>query len=125
MPQPKRYPYQTTVMIKDDDGDWIDSVAHSDGMTKAQVLRSVITVGLEIIEASKHPEALLAEEPYKRSEVRYGYRAVPILSQQTGEWIDATCTHHGADRSIVIRTAITLGRVVVERRRQVSRHIAA
>lgn len=125
MSQIKKYPYQTTVKIPDHDGEWIDHVSESDGMTKAQVLRSVIGAGLEIIEAVDNPEVLLTEETYQRSVVRYGYRSVPILSEEMGARIEDVSARQGIDRAIVIRAAITLGRPVVERRRKAARGIAA
>lgn len=125
MPQPKNYPYQTTVMITDDDGEWIEDICTQDGMSKAQVLRTVIAEGVGIIEAAQDQASLLHEETYQRSVVRYGYRAVPILSPEMGDRIEDVLTRHDIDRSIVIRTAITLGRPVVDRRRKAARRIAA
>lgn len=126
MPQSKRYSYQTTVLISDHDGEWIDAVVEYDDMDKAHVLRMVIAEGRNIIEASKHPEELFtSQDSYQKGVVRYGYRAVPILTADTGEWIKSTCARYGLKRSIVIRTAISLGRDVIERHRRAARKIAA
>lgn len=124
MPQVKRYPYQTVVLVEADIGDWLQEMHDNDGVSKAQALRLAFKEGRAIMERSDL-DALLVEEPARRDTTRYTYSSVPRLTEEDGAWVVGLAESKGVDKSMVVRVALRLGVKVVDRRRRAARKIAA
>lgn len=124
MPQVKRTPYQTVVLVEADIGDWLQEMHDAEGVSKAHALRMAFKEGRAIMERSDL-DALLVEEPARRDTSRYTYSAVARLSAEDGAWVVGLHDAKGVDKSIVIRVALRLGMKVTERRRRAARKIAA
>lgn len=125
MPQVKKFPYQTVVLVEADIGDWLAEVHETDGVSKAHALRTAFKEGRTIMERAPDLGVLLVEEPARRDTSRYTYSAVPRLSAEDGAWVVGLHESTGVDKSIVIRVALRLGVKVAERRRRAARKIAA
>lgn len=125
MPQVKRYPYQTVVLVEADIGEWLERVHEEDGISKAQALRMAFKEGRAQMERSDNLDELLTEEPARRDTNRYTYSSVPRLSEDDGAWIVGLNESKGVDKSIVVRVALRLGVKVAERKRRAASKIAA
>lgn len=127
MPPPPRYPYQTSIMVTADMSDWIDHVSDEDGISKAHVIRLAFTEGRKIITNAQDPNAILTDPPSTtttKGVTRYERMAVPVLSLADGSWADQAAQAYDISKGSLIRTALDLGRQVVERRRRAARKAA-
>lgn len=108
---------QFPIKFEPDIGTWAQESSGL-GVSKAHVLRTALREGRRILEQAADIGELLVEETYSRHNPGYTDRATLQLSDEDLAWVTGVHESTGVIKSTVIRVAMRLGRVVVDRKRR-------